>query len=69
MPEKVPLELKVIPPGTEPDVIEKVILSPSSSVAVTVVRLEAEPPLTRVPKLPAATPNAGAASILKAFDN
>ena len=69
MPEKVPFELKVIPPGREPDEIEKVILSPSSSVAVTVVRLEAAPPLTRVPKVPAATPNAGAASILKAFAN
>ena len=32
LPEKVPLELKVIPLGTEPDVTEKVILSPSSSV-------------------------------------
>ena len=69
LPEKVPLELKVIPLGTEPDVTEKVILSPSSSVAVTVVRLEAEPPLDRVPKVPAATPNAGAASMLKAFAN
>ena len=69
LPEKVPLELRVIPLGREPDVTEKVILSPSSSVAVIVVRLEAEPPLTRVPKVPAATPNAGAASILKAFAN
>ena len=69
LPEKVPLELKVIPLGREPDVIEKVIVSPSSSVAVTAVRLEAESPLDRVPKEPAATPNSGAASILKAFDN
>ena len=69
LPEKVPLELKVIPLGREPDVTEKEMLSPSSSVAVTVVRLEAEAPLTRVPKVPAATPNAGAASILKASAN
>ena len=69
LPEKVPLEFKVIPLGREPDVTEKEILSPSSSVAVTVVIPEEAPPLTRVPKVPAATPNAGAASILKASAN
>jgi hypothetical protein len=66
LPEKEPLELKVNPAGIEPDEIEKVILSPSSSVAVTWVRLEPASPPNIVPKEPEATEKAGAASILKA---
>ena len=67
VPEKVPLELNVIPEGKLPDVIDKAILSPSSSVAVTVVIFElALFASDKIPKEPEATQNTGEASILKA---
>ena len=62
-PEKVPSELKVKPPGIEPDVTAKVILSPSASVAATVVKLlPALSASCRIPKEPEATVNVGALS-------
>ena len=67
VPAKVPLELSVIPLGNDPAVTENVILSPSSSVAVTAVRLDPAPLVVKVPKEPEATPNTGAASMLKAL--
>jgi hypothetical protein len=38
VPDQVPLEFKVIPVGIVPEVLVKVILSPSGSVAVIVVK-------------------------------
>ena len=67
MPEKVPFEFNVIPVGSEPEVTEKVTVSPSSSVAVIVVKFEpALSALVKVPKEPEATPNTGEASIFNA---
>ena len=40
LPEKTPLEPRLIPAGSEPAVTENVIVSPSSSVAVIAVILE-----------------------------
>ena len=65
VPEKVPLELNVIPVGSVPDNFEKVILSPSTSVAVTVVKFEDALLLSaKVPSVPLATPNVGILSTL-----
>ena len=67
VPENVPSEFKVNPEGIEPEVTEKVTVSPSSSEAVIEVKFD--PALAtsfNVPKEPLATPNTGAASIFKA---
>ena len=70
VPEKVPFEFNVIPVGSEPEVTENVIVSPSSSVAVIVVRFELALPVSvSVPTEPEATPNTGEASTLKASSN
>jgi hypothetical protein len=67
VPENVPFELNVNPPGIDPEVTEKVMLSPSSSEAATVVKFDAAlSKSNKVPSEPAATLKAGAASILKA---
>ena len=65
VPEKVPSELNVIPVGKVPEILEKVIVSPSVSVAVTEVKLEdALSELAKVPSEPLATSNVGAESTL-----
>ena len=67
VPENVPLEFKVNPVGIEPEVTEKVTVSPSSSEAVMEVRFDPALSISlNVPKEPLATPNTGEASIFKA---
>ena len=67
VPDQVPSELKVKPAGIDPDVTEKVMVSPSSSEAVTAVKFDAALSISdKDPSDPDATLNSGAASILKA---
>ena len=65
VPDQVPLEFKVIPVGNVTAVLVKAIVSPSASVPVIVVRLDAALPVfAKVPKVPLATLNVGAESTL-----
>ena len=69
MPDQVPLELNVIPVGNVPAVWEKVIASFSSSVAVTLVKFEADLSLSgKLPKEPLATLNTGLSFVDNKFD-
>ena len=65
VPERVPLEFNVIPVGSVPDNLENVIVSPSASVAVIVVKLDdCLATSFKVPIEPLATLKLGEVSIL-----